>query len=56
MVNKIGIDTGAVFGGALSMVRLDGLRRNDKGLPCTEIVQFFKKKSALAIELERACA
>jgi serine/threonine protein phosphatase 1 len=43
MVNKIGIDTGAVFGGALSMARLDGLRRNEKGLPCAEIVQFFKK-------------
>ena len=54
MVNKIGIDTGAVFGGALSMVRLDGLHRNNKGLPCPEIIQFFKTKRPIAVELEKA--
>lgn len=56
MVNKIGIDTGAVFGGALSMIRLDGLARNDKGLPTPEIIQFFKKKAMVVHELEKAFA
>lgn len=47
MVNKIGIDTGAVFGGALTLAKLDGLRRNEHGLPIAEILQFYKKGSDL---------
>jgi serine/threonine protein phosphatase 1 len=47
MVNKIGIDTGAVFGGALTVAKLEGLQRNEQGLPMADIVQFYKRGAAV---------